>query len=312
MRTMLAWRRRMPSLASPKGRRRAGRRRAPDVAAPLVLGLTLMLLAGCGGSVAQPMPTATVARQPPTPAAGGFATFFSRVDYPLEIPVNGADTVTLTLSSEQNLLTITPTPGGGSAPLGVPFALPTDLGRYRDIGVTAGLAGTDGPLLWQPLTAMQQSLLTPPQPNVVRAYVSRAVFRWQIRALSAGPNRASISLDLYYISLDGAVERGSIEVSAAPIPILAIQPTPANTTLPLLQLPLIGIVGTVGALGILSFLWSILQSLISAAGSVRDVRDLLSRGRGRKKRTPNDPSGPTRRSGGRRVSSEGSADSNEG
>jgi len=49
MRNMLAPRRRATPHASPKGHRRPNRWRAPDVAALLIVSLTLMLLAGCAG-----------------------------------------------------------------------------------------------------------------------------------------------------------------------------------------------------------------------------------------------------------------------
>src|SRR5579875_228533 len=133
-------------------RKNLARTRRWLIALPLTaLGICMvaLMLVGCGGSS---NPTSIV-------PSGKYAYLYSSVDYPLQIAVNDADTVTLTLSPNSNLVSAAPGQGHGKT-TDEPIPLPTDLSAYRDIAAAAEASG-GGPLVWQLTSAPRQSLLTP-------------------------------------------------------------------------------------------------------------------------------------------------------
>src|SRR6266849_5226908 len=72
--------------------------------------VALLGLAACGAystGITGPQPT-PVRTATGTAAPTAYAYLFSRIDYPLQVPVNAADLVTLTLSPNSNILTVTP------------------------------------------------------------------------------------------------------------------------------------------------------------------------------------------------------------
>jgi hypothetical protein len=239
----------------------------------LLLLAVLALLAACGGSTS---PSATYTPQPgstPTGPAPAYAYLYSRIDYPLEIAVDAGSTVTLTLSPQSNLLIATPGAGSGVGTVGEPISLPTQLSDYNDIGASVDTESTgNSPVVWQLVSAPRQSLLTPGGPGTARSYLDDVTFHWHVQAVAPGQNLVRIILHLYYIYLDGSEHDGTIQVSAAPTPIVAIQSTIANTTLPTWlpswltaqlttwRIPLAGLSGLAGLLGVLRFLWDLIQN----------------------------------------------------
>jgi hypothetical protein len=229
--------------------------------------LTLALLAGCGASSS---PSRSVGA---TPTAGhtAYAYLYSRVDYPLEIPVNGGDTVTLSLSTNENILTATPSSGQGTTTVGAPISLPTDLQDYRDIQAEAdATAPTTSPIVWQLVSQQRQSLLTSSSPSSRREY--RDVdFQWHVQAVGTGQNLARITLHLYYFWLDGSQHAGTIEVTQDPIPMVAVVPPQAPNRLTQLKSPLVGLSGLAGVLGALRFIWDLLQN-------AKDAKEMVQTG----------------------------------
>lgn len=255
------------------------------LAGALLLGL--LALAACGGTYAtRPTPTPT---QPTsgtatpasgtaaptgtgTPGTGGqhsYAYLYSRVDYPLQIPVGSDDTVTLTLSPQAVILSTGAHPGGGVTTVGAPIPLPTDLQDYQDIAAEAAAqsANASGPITWQLLSAPRQSLLTADH----QQYATTVTFQWRAHAAAAGQNTARIVLSLYYVYRDGSQQAGTIEVTAAPIPIVTVQPTPANSTLVPFKLPIAGLSGLAGLIAFVRFLWDIFTRVDDTIGSARDA-----------------------------------------
>lgn len=241
----------------------------------LLLLATLTLLAACGGTnpsainpgnTPQPGSTATGS----TPA---YAYLYSRIDYPLELAVNADSNVTLTLSPRDNLLVATPGPGSGVGTVGEPIPLPTSLSDYSDIGASVDTVSSgNSPVVWQLVSAPRQSLLTSGGPDAQRSYLDSVAFTWRVEAVAPGQNLVRIMLHLYYIYLDGSEHDGTIEVSASPTPIIAMQTTIANTSLPTWlpswlsdrlsewRLPLAGLSGLAGLLGVLRFMWDLFQN----------------------------------------------------
>jgi hypothetical protein len=242
-----------------------------------VLLLGLFALAGCGagiGSPGGPAPTRTVSSTPigtGTPGTGGqssYAYLYSRVDYPLQIPVGSDDTVTLTLSPQAVILATGAHPGGGVTTVGAPIPLPTDLQDYQDIAAEAEArsAATGGPIAWQLISAPRQSLLTGDH-----QYATTVTFQWRAHAVVGGQNTANIVLSLYYVSLDGGQQTGTVEVTAAPIPIVAVQPTLTNSTLLPFKLPIAGLSGLAGVIAFIRFLWDIFSRIDDTIGTARDA-----------------------------------------
>src|SRR5262249_7753729 len=102
----------------------SGAQRALALVASTAFALLALALASCGGTYgggSGPPP------RPPTPGQARFAYLYSRLDYPLQVAVNSGDTVTLQLSPQSNILSVTPGPGRGSGTVGSPIPLPTDL-----------------------------------------------------------------------------------------------------------------------------------------------------------------------------------------
>ncbi len=216
---------------------------------PLLALLILAPLAGCGsGSIYTNQPTPTEKPGQATPNPNPYVFFYSRVDYPLQIPVNGSDTVTLTLSFKENVVLATPAVGTGNA-AGIPFSLPTDLSPYRDI-LAMAVTGAKGesPVVWQEISPAQQSLLAPGVPGASRDYVSAVVFRWRAYAAHVGQSLMTISLVLYYLRTDGTEQQGTMQVSPTPLPILAVQSTASNTFLSSIRDFLTGLFGIAGVL----------------------------------------------------------------
>jgi len=181
--------------------------------------------------------------------------------------------VTLTLAPSGDILTVTPAPGNGVATVGEPIPLPTDLQNYQDVGAAVETQATDsGPVVWQLTGPQRQSLLTPVgSPAATRQYASQVTFTWQVRAVAAGQNTARIVLQLYFVYLDGSQRSGAIEVSQAPIPMVAVDATPLNTTLPPLKLPLTGLTWLAGFLAVVRFLYGAYKTINDVAEPVRDA-----------------------------------------
>ncbi len=242
--------------------RRHGRRRPLGMAlgagASFVFLLSaLALLAGCG-ALSPPGLGVTPGTTPGSHTA--YAYLYSRVDYPLEIPVNSGDTVTLTLSTHENILAATPASGNGATTVGAPISLPTDLQAYKDIEAEAdATAPGTSPVVWQLISEVRQSLLTPGLPSSRREYHDVA-FQWHVVAVAAGQNLARITLHLYYFYLDGSQHAGTIQVTQDPIPIVAVVPAPTTSGLAQFKLPLVGLTGIGGLLGALRFLWDLLTN----------------------------------------------------
>ena len=252
-----------------------------------VLAALVLALAACGAggssSGVNPSPgaTATSGGSQSTPIVTGTSTItrhaylFSRVEYPLQIEVAKSDNVTLTLAPSGDILTVTPVPGNGVATVGEPIPLPTDLENYQDVGAAVETQATsDGPVVWQLTSPQRQSLLAPAGAAAVpasRQYASQVTFTWQVRAVAAGQNTARIVLQLYFVYLDGSQQFGSVEVSQAPIPMVAVAPTPLNTTLPPLRLPLTGLTWLAGCLAVLRFLYGAYKTINDVAEPVRDA-----------------------------------------
>ncbi len=244
----------------------------------------VLAVAGCGAGPAsgiKPIPTSRpptyvsgTPGQQSTPTETTYAYLYSRVDYPLQVPVNQSDTVTLTLSPKSNILEVAPATGSGSTTVGGPIPLPTDLQNYSDIGATVDtVAAHASPIVWQLVSAPRQSLLTP-QDEGPRRYLDRVMFRWRVEATSAGQNLVTITLHLYYIYLDHSEHDGTIQTTQTPIPIIAVQPTTLNTTLPALRLPLAGISGLAGLLAVLRFVWGAFKAVGDATSPVRDAAEV--------------------------------------
>lgn len=248
-----------------------------------VLLAALLLLTACGaGNIAVPSRT-------PHPGSGSTATvngsspayayLYSRIDYPLEVAVNAGNTVTLTLSPQQNLLFATPGIGSGVTTAAEPIPLPTSLSDYNDIGASVDTESLgDSPIVWQPISPPRQSLLTLGAPGITRAYLDNVSFQWHVQAVAPGQNLVRIVLHLYYIYLDGSEHDGMIQMSANPTPIVAVQaaitstslpdwfPTWLTTALSQWRMPLAGLSGLAGLLGVLRFVWDLIQN-------ARDARD---------------------------------------
>lgn len=76
---------------------------------------------------------------------------YAIVDYPLQLPVNTTDTVTLILSGHDGGLSLGPSRGTLAT---APIHLPADVSQYRDIAVVAetieapGASATKDPIVW--------------------------------------------------------------------------------------------------------------------------------------------------------------------
>lgn len=260
------------------------------LAGTLLLGVLALAACGAGARVTIPSSPAPTATQPVTgtatggpggtstpagtvtPGPGGLSSYaylYSRVDYPLQIPVGSDDTVTLTLSPQAVILSTGAHPGGGVTTVGAPIPLPTDLQDYQDIAAEAAAqsAAGNGPLVWQLTSAPRQSLLAADH----QQYAAAVTFQWQVHAATAGQNVATIVLSLYYVYLDGSQQTGTIEVTAAPIPIVAVQPTAANSMLLPFKLPIVGLSGLAGMLAFIRFLWDIFTRIDDTISPARDA-----------------------------------------
>lgn len=253
-------------------------RRWMSVAAGGLLLVALALLAACGGTTnSSGRPRGTTTPNPITTATGSAPTYaylYSRVDYPLQLAVDADSTVTLTLSPEQNLLSATPSTGSGVGTVGEPIPLPTRLSDYSDIGASVDTESLgNSPVVWQLISAPRQSLLTPAIQGTVRSYLDEVAFQWRVQAVAPGQSLVRIILHLYYIYLDGSEHDGTIQVSASPTPIVAVQPAAiAGTPLPAWipswlttqltawRIPLAGLSGLAGLLGVLRFVWDLIQN----------------------------------------------------
>lgn len=210
------------------------------------------------------VPTATSA-----PTIVRFAYLYSRVDYPLQIPLNHSDSVTLTLSTDARTLIVTPAPGSGSGQAVAPIPLPTDPEHYQDIAVSAEAVDTDkSPVVWQLTSAPRQSLLS----NDGQSYsTDGASFHWNVRAVEAGANTARIVITLYYVYLDGSEHPGTIQVTKSPIPLVAVVPSSFDNAIFELKLPLSGLAGFGGLIGLLRFIFGLFQNVNSVTGTVKDA-----------------------------------------
>jgi len=249
--------------------RRIPRSRIAGIVGGLSLLAALALLAACGSSS-----SGSINVQPTgTTTSGAYAYLYSRIDYPLQLAVDAGSTVTLTLSPHENLLIATPSAGSGVGTVGEPIPLPTRLSDYSDIGASVDTDSLgNGPVVWQLVSAPRQSLLAPGGVGAARSYLDHVAFRWLVQAVAPGQNLVRIILHLYYIYLDGSEHDGTIEISASPTPIVAIQPAIANTTLPAWlpswltaqlstwRLPLAGLSGLAGLLGVIRFVWDLFQN----------------------------------------------------
>jgi len=246
------------------------------------------LLVGCGASggftlPVTPRPTYTEPAGPTgspatttaVPGQSSYAYLYSRVDYPLQLAVGASDQVTLLLSTESAILSVTPAPGSGAATVGSPIPLPTDLQDYQDIGVSVETAAPPNePIVWQLLSAPHHSLLVTvgAAGAQTREYLTSVPFRWQVRAEAAGSNTVTIILHLYFVYLDGSQQQGTIQTTQAPIPIVAVAPTPLNSSpLPELKLPIAGLTWALGLLAALRFVLGLIKSVSEVAEPARDA-----------------------------------------
>ena len=238
--------------------------------------LGLLALAACGGSgpaIIQPTQSFTTPGATGTPGIGQYAYLYSRVDYPLQVPINAGDTVTLTLSPQSNILTVTPSPGSGSQTIGAPIPLPTDLALYQDIGAEADTVDTaKSPVAWQLVSPPRQSLLTG-SGTTQRGY-RQVAFQWHVQALSAGENTINIELRLYYIYLDGSEHDGTIQITQQPIPVVAVQPSPISNSLPTLKLPIAGLTWLAGFIAVLRFIWKAYQTIHDVTEPVKQAAEV--------------------------------------
>ena len=90
-----------------------------------------------------------------------------------------------------------------------------------------------------------------------------------------------VVLHLIYVYLDGSEHDGTVEVSQAPIPIVAVQPTVANTTLPQFKLPIAGLSGLAGVIALLRFIYTALKTINDVTEPVKDAAKVASAVRGR-------------------------------
>lgn len=254
-----------------------------------------LALAGCGGSApryttyATPTPRSdatpgsTASAGPTaTPGVAAYAYLYSQIDYPLQIPVSTSDTVTLTLSPQSNILSVTPGQGRGTGTVGQPIPLPTDLQHYQDVAASVDTqAAGAGPLTWALTTSVRQSLLTGSTLTNDLRYKDRVAFTWDVRATSAGENTVKVVLHLIYVFADGSEHDGSVEISQAPIPIVAVQATVANTTLPQFKLPIAGLSGLAGVIALLRFIYTALKTINDVTEPVKDAAKVASAVRGR-------------------------------
>ncbi|HEX6123691.1 MAG TPA: hypothetical protein VFY89_11050, partial [Ktedonobacterales bacterium] len=272
----------------------------PVVGAALLV-LLLAFLVGCGGTIpgqtVQPGPTsaptvaptviptvaatagatATSPASTPTPGEGAaYAYLYSRVDYPLQVPVNAGDTVTLTLSPYASILTLKPATGTGSATIGEPIPLPTDPQDYQDIAASVeASAPPSSPLVWQLTSPLRQSLLLPVTNGGLREYAGAVNFTWQVRAVAPGQNQARLILHLIYVYLDGSEHAGAIQVSQAPLPIVAVAGGPVSSNLLVLKVPLVSLSGFAGLLGALRFIWGLFRGAKEAKETAETAAKLV-------------------------------------
>jgi hypothetical protein len=237
------------------------------------LAVGAILLAGCGGSASNP--GETIQRIQATSVF-----LYSNVDYPLNIPVGNSDTVTLNLSLDKNILYVTPSAGHGQTPVGQPIPLPADVQNYREIDVQASAESAPGPLTWQLISPIQQTLLNPPTSASDRSlrdrYNSSLQFQWRVQAVASGQNTAKIALQITYVYTDGKQANGTAELTQSPIPIVAVQPSPAsNSWLPNIKLPLTVTAGFAGLFGFIQFLWNLYQAGRDAHEAYRLARHAM-------------------------------------
>jgi hypothetical protein len=241
----------------------------------------MLVLSACGTSST----SGYIPRITPTVSGGGTATpgvqayayLYSRVDYPLQIPVNSGDVVTLTLSPRSNILTVTPAPGSGTTTVGGPIPLPTDVRDYQDIGAAVDTpsanSGVTSPIVWQLTSAPRQSLLSPAATGTARGYLDSVVFTWHVEAVAAGQNLIQITLHLYYVYLDGSEHDGSISTTQTPIPMVAAEATPLNTTLPPFRIPVAGLTWLAGIIATIRFIWGVFHTVHDIADPVKDMAE---------------------------------------
>lgn len=243
----------------------------------LALVVGVLALAACGnvnssGQQHFNTPPATSATSPTAGAQSSYAYLYSRIDYPLQIPVNGSDTVSLILSPFSSVLTVAPTAGTGATTFSEPIPLPTDVQNYQDIGASVDTIQPSGqaPLAWQLTSAPRQSLLEPPG-SVSRTYRNSVTFTWDVRAISAGENTTQIEMTIYYVWLDGSEHDGTLQVSQSPIPIVSVAVSAVRKTLPPLRLPIAGLTGLAGVLAFLRFFWGAYRTVKDATDTGRDA-----------------------------------------
>jgi hypothetical protein len=255
--------------------RRPRVRYALGLVALFIGALTLAACGASGGTITNPAtrPATFPAGSSPTVGTQAkYAYLYSRIDYPLQIPVNGSDTVSLILSPFSDILTIAPTAGTGATTFTEPIPLPTDLQNYEDIGASVDTLASSGasPLAWQLTSAPRQSLLTPTSAGQ-RDYLPKVTFQWNVRAVSAGENTTQIEMTLYYVYLDGSEHDGKVQVSQSPIPVVAVNVSGARQALPPLRLPIAGLTGLAGLLAFFRFFWSAYRTMKDVADTGRDA-----------------------------------------
>jgi hypothetical protein len=234
--------------------------------AALVVIMLALLLASCGNS--SPSNNAT---RP----SGKYAYLYSGIDYPLQIPVNGSDTVTLTLSPNSNLVATAPGKGQGKASA-EPIPLPIDLRSYQDIATSAEVANT-GPVVWQLTSASRQSLLTPVAAGVSRRYVDLVTFTWHVQATAAGTNTAQIILHLYYVYTNGASHAGTVLLTPAAVPIVAVDNSPLTAWLAQVKLPFASLTSLAGIIGLFRFVQGIAQTAGNTVETVKKTVEVAGK-----------------------------------
>jgi hypothetical protein len=248
------------------------------IAGFLGMGLLIATLASCGNANSG----SPGGNQQPD----NHAYLYSSVDYPRQITVRKSDTVKLTLSTDSGYLTLTPSAGHGAATVGSPISLPTDLANYRDISVQASVQGDSSPIIWQLTSAQLQSLFANPDSPApsYRPKDDPATFTWNVTATATGQNTTKIVIAIYYKYRDNSIHQGTIEASAMPIPILAVEavePSLVDQALSHYRLPAAGLMGFASVFGFLRFIWGAYQTVTEVANQVKGAKKAVDAIRGR-------------------------------
>ncbi len=216
------------------------------------------------------------------------ADLTAQVDYAAQVTVGTTDQVTLTLTPRAHAN------GAASGAAAGTITLPSDPATYTDIGVSADAVGNGGSALaWELITPYRQSVLGAATGGA-REYVP-VTFRWRVTALGTGRSTQRIVLGVYYTYRDGSEHDGTVDLTAAPVPIRGVGATVLNSDLPPLRWPMVGVALLLAALAFLRFGWGMVRALADSGrrrqggewGAMAGVpRGKIGPGRGREARLP--------------------------